>query len=392
MTTLIRFFKMFFVMRRSYPKQLFWIAIALFSLHLSCFAENTYWKQYSRNPVYVRQVDGDSERILKFIHYKGNRLFFEMETEGKTAEVSLPISKSMIKTLHLDIDEMELANRLIFEENYYGAAKLLRPKVYPLIQFHKIPEMFSELHTPIRTLIKSLIDMENFSEAEDLLSRISLNSVDIKYSKLAIELLDNYLLLQDYDAVNRVVNQLPVGGIYSENTAYMIRVANILRGAGKSRAVIPIYRKIEKHVSGEQHAEILMWLAYSLILVDKIDEASLIIDELEEPDLEDKLFSLYKLLQGSRAYHHQNYAEALDVLTRGFVRAHTGYLWVPEMLYLIGDCYAHSEHPTAARNVWTEITILYPDSLWAVNATESLKQLPPLKSEADNITNETSQM
>ena len=392
MTLLIRFFKVFSVMGRFHPQLPFWIAAALFSLHLSCFAENTYWIQYGKNPVYVRQIDGRSERILKFVHYKGNRLFLEMETEGKTAEVSLPISKSMINTLHLDIDEMELANKLIFEENYYGAVELLRPKVYPLIRFHKVPEMFSELHTPIRTLIKSLIDLENFSEAEDLLSRISLDYVDVKYSELAIELLDNYLSLQDYDAVTRVINQLPVGGVYSENTAYMIRIANILRGAGKPFAVIPIYRKIERHVSGEQHTEIRMWLAYSLILVDNIDEASLIIDELEEPDPKDELFSLYKLLQGSRAYHNQNYADALDVLTRGFVRAHTSYLWVPEMLYLIGDCYAQSEHVTAARNVWTEITILYPDSLWAVNATESLKQLPPSTPEASDITNSTSQM
>jgi tetratricopeptide (TPR) repeat protein len=392
MTTVIKFFKAFSVMEPSHPKQLFRIAIALFSLHLSCFAENTYWIQYGRKPVYVRQIDERMERTLKFVHYKGNRLFLEMETEGATAEISLPVSKSMISTLHLDIDEMELANNLIFEENYYGAVELLRPKVYPLIRFHKVPEIFSELHTPIRTLIKSLIEMENFSEAEDLLSRISLNYVDIKYSELAIELLDNYLLLQDYDAVTRVVNQLPVDGVYSENIAYMIRIANILRGAGKPLAVIPIYRKIERHVSGEQYTEIRMWLAYSLILVNKFDEASLIIDALEEPDPDHKLFSLYKLLQGSRAYHNQNYAEALDVLTRGFVRAHTGYLWVPEMLYLIGDCYAHSEHSTAARNVWTEITILYPDSLWAANATESLKQLPPSTPEASNTTNGTSQM
>lgn len=353
-------------------KKLFLASLIVFLVHSSGFAENEYWLKYGRETFPVKQIDGNTERILTFVHYKGNRLFMEIKTEGGTAEISRPLSESMIRTLRLDIREMELANKLIFMENYYGAVELLRPKVYPLIRFHKIPESFIELHTPIRTLIYSLIKSKNYSEAEDVLSRISLDSVDVKYSKLAIDLLNAYLAEQDYDALTRVVNRLPVDGIYSENIDYIIRVANILRGAGKPLAVISLYRRAEKYVSGETYAEIQMWLAYSLILVDEVDEASAIIDKLEEPALENPLFSLFKLLQGSREYHKENYDQALDVLTRGFVRTQTDYTWVPEMLYLIGDCYAKNEYLNAARNVWTEITVLYPDSLWAQNANESL--------------------
>lgn len=363
-------------------------------VHSSSFAENEYWIKYGRNPVYVKQTDKDTgvERVLKFVHYKGNRLSMELEIEGATAEISRPLSESMIRTLQLDIGEMELANKLIFKENYYGAAELLRPKVYPLIRFHKIPEAFSQLHTPIRTLIGSLISAKKLSEAEDLLSRIALNRVDVKYSDLAIDLLNAYIDQQDYDGATRVVNLLPVEGIYLKNVDYIIGVANILRSADKHQAVIPLYRKAEKHVSGELYTEIQMWLAYSLILANKVDEASVIIDKLEEPPPDDYLFSLYKLLQGSREYHNQNYKYALDVLTRGFVRAQTAYTWVPEMLYLIGDCYAKNESPNAARNVWMEITVLYPDSPWAVNAKESLNRLPPPESEKAAINNEFSQI
>ena len=372
-------------------KKLFLTSFIVFLIHSSGFAENEYWVKYGRNPVYVKQIDGNTERILKFVHYKGNRLSMELEIEGGNAEISRPLSQSMINTLRLDIKEMELANKLIFEENYYGAAELLRPKVYPLIRFHKVPEMFTELHAPIRALIYSLIRSRNYPEAEDIISRISLNRVDVKYSELAIDLLNAYLAEQDYEAATRVVNQLPVDGIYSDNIDYIIRVANILRGADKHRAVIPLYRRAEKYVSGETYTEIQMWLAYSLILIDEIEEASVIIDKLEEPTPEDPLFSLYKLLQGSREYRKENYNQALDVLTRGFVRAQTAYTWVPEMLYLIGDCYAKNEYPTAARNVWTEITILYPDSLWSKNAKESLDKLPLPELKEDDIANKTSQ-
>jgi TolA-binding protein len=49
------------------------------------------------------------------------------------------------------------------------------------------------------------------------------------------------------------------------------------------------------------------------------------------------------------------------------------------MLYLIGDCYARANDPTAARNVWSEITALYPESPWAKRAAESLSKLPKPK-------------
>lgn len=370
-------------------KKILSASLIIFSVYSDGFAENEYWLEYGSDQVPVKQIDGNAERILNFVHYKGNRLYMELEIEGGTAEISRPLSESMIRTLRLEIPEMELANELIFEENYYGAAELLRPKAYPLIRFHKVPELFIELHTPVRALISSLINSRNYSEAEDILSRISLEHVDIKYSKLAINLLNAYLSEQNYDGATRVVNRLPLDGIYSENIDYIIRVANILRGADKYRAVIPLYRRAKQYVSGQVYVEIQMWLAYSLILNDEIEEASVIIDGLDEPNPEDSLFSLFKLLQGSREYRKENYDRALDVLTRGFVRAQTAYTWVPEMLYLIGDCYAKNKDLNAARNVWTELTILYPDSLWAANATESLDKLPLPESEE---TNETSQI
>jgi len=370
----------------------FILASLVFALIYSIgFAENEYWYQYGRNPVFVKQTDRDEERILKFVHYKGNRLTMELEIEGGTAEISRPLSRSMIRTLQLEIKEMELANKLIFEENYYGAAELLRPKAYPLIRFHKVPELFFELHSPIRTLIYSLIRSRNYAEAEDLLARIELDHVDLKYSELAIGLLNAYISEENYDGAARIVNQLPLEGIYSGNVDYIIRVANILRGADRYRAVIPLYRRAEKYVSGQTSIEIQMWLAYSLILVEEIDEAAEIIDKLEEPVSDVPLFSLYKLLQGSREYYKENYDQALDLLTRGFVRAQTAYTWVPEMLYLIGDCYAKNNYPSAARNVWTEITILYPESLWAKNASESLEKLPAPKPKDVENTNEISQ-
>ena len=356
-------------------KALLFAALSL-GFTLSGFAENAYWTEFGNKPVYVEQNNGRSKQKLKFVDFKDNMLVAEMTIDGNVAEMSLPVSESMVNTLSFNVSEMQQANKLSRDGNDAGAVKVLRPVVYPLVKFSQVPELFTQLHSPIRALIGSLISAGELTEADDLLSRIPLDKVDIKYSQLAIQLMHAYLAEDNFDAAARIARELPKSGEYTSNITQVVNAADALRGAGEYEAVIPLYREIEGSVPEEVRKNVRMWLAYSLVLADRVDEASPMIDSMEEPESKDRLFSLYKLLQGSREHRNGNYGDALDVLTRGFVRAQTSYVWVPEMLYLIGDCYARAEDPTAARNVWSEITVLYPESPWSQRAAESLSKLP----------------
>jgi tetratricopeptide (TPR) repeat protein len=200
--------------------------------------------------------------------------------------------------------------------------------------------------------------------------------VGLDYSNLAIGLMRGYLEQGNPTEAARIARTLPVNDRYRQNIRAIVDAADSLRASGEYEAVIPLYREIEKVVSEEAKPNVRMWLAYCLVLADRIEEADPMIDALEEPSPEQRLFSLYLLLKGSRQHSSGNYNEALDLLTRGFVRAQASYDWVPEMLYLIGDCYARSAENTAARNVWTEVVVLYPDSPWAAPAKSSLAALP----------------
>jgi thioredoxin-like negative regulator of GroEL len=298
------------------------------------------------------------------------------ELEGGVGEISLPVSESMVRNLRLDNSKMPEIERMISRGNFTPALDRLRPKAYPLIKFHQVPESFTQLHSPIRSLIETLIKVKEYNEAHDLLDRIQLDKVGIKYSQIAIALMGAYLKDGESDKAAKMTEIIPVSGQYSVNIRPIVDAADALRAAGKYEAVIPLYRQIETVVSEDVKKNVQMWLAYCLVLADRVDEATPMIEALEEPEPNERLFSLYKLLQGSRAHRGENYGQALDLLTRGFVRAQTSYDWVPEMLYLIGDCYARSEDKLAARNVWTEIAILYPESPWAKSAESSLAQLP----------------
>lgn len=362
--------------RRTMLKRISTLVLAALLAQSAATAQetNSYWIEYGNEPVLIQQKNNGAAQTLKFVSFQDGMLVAELE--GGIGEISLPVSESMVKTLRLDNSKMPEIGRRIRRGKYAAALDLLRPKAYPLIKFHQVPESFTQLHVPVRSLLDTLISAKEYSEAYDLFNRIQLDKVGIKYSQSAIALMNCYLKEGDSDKVAKMTEIIPVEGQYAVNIRPIVDAADALRAAGKYEAVIPLYRQIETVVPDDVKKNVQMWLAYSLVLADRVDEATPMIDALEEPAPNERLFSLYKLLQGSRAHRAENYGQALDVLTRGFVRAQTSYTWVPEMLYLIGDCYARSEDKLAARNVWTEIAILYPESPWAKSAESSLAQLP----------------
>lgn len=355
--------------------------LALAGAALSASADNPYWQQYANQPVYVDQVNNGNRQTLKFTGYENNMLQAEISMKNpdgstSTAEISLPVSENMARTMKFSLKNLKKANSLIDQGNNEGALTLLRPDVYPLVKYNNLPEIFTDLHIPIRTLLDTLVDAGEYGEAEDLVKRVRLGQVGVRYSNSAIRLMNAYLLSSDAEAASRIARMLPFSEGYASNIQPAIEAADNIRGAGLYEEVIPVYRAIQPHAAPGQRKDIDMWLAYSLVLADRMEEATAIIETVEEPDPSQRLFSLYKLLEGSRAYRQEDYSTALDILTRGFVRAETSYSWVPEMLYRIGDCYARAEDPVAARNVWSEITLLYPDSIWHGPASEAIDALP----------------
>jgi thioredoxin-like negative regulator of GroEL len=339
-------------------------------------AANPYWDEYGELPVFIQQIRAHSEQTLKFVGFEGDRLIAEMEIDGRIGEMSVPVSETMASNFRFDLAVMEEAKLLVRKQKFSDATELLRPKVYPLIKFHQVPEILGEMHSAIRTLLDSVISQGELAEADDLIKRLALDKIDLKYSEIAIRLMEAHIEAEDFKAAARIAKALPKHDEYSVNISPVIKAADALRGAGNYEAVIPLYREIVDIVPAAVRTDIRMWLAYSLVLAERVDEASPIIDSMQEPAATERSYSLYKLLQGSRDHRKENYKNALDVLTRGFVRAQTSYVWVPEMLYLIGDCYAKTEAPMSARNVWSEIKILYPDSPWAKNAADAIEKLP----------------
>ena len=330
---------------------------------------NPYWDQYAKQPVLIKQ----GAQTLKFVSFKDGML--NAELEGGIGEISLPVSQSMAQSLQLQLD-IESAKQIIAGGNLEEGLKLLRTKVYPLIKFHQLPAAFLQLHIPIQGLLNTLILAGEDGELDDLFQRIQLDQSDIAYSEIAIRFMDARITKGEYEEAAKMTQSLPLDGQYKVNISAVVKIADDLRAAGHYQAVIPIYREIQHLLPDAIRENVELWIAYSLVLAGELEEAQPLIEKMKEPAMEDRLFSLYQTLHGTLAHRNEDYSQALDLLTRGFVCAQSSYPWVPEMLYLIGECYRIKEDPKAARNVWTELTRLYPESPAALRGSAALKKLP----------------
>ena len=336
---------------------------------------NAYWDEFGELPVSIQQVSNGNFQVLEFQRFEDSMLVAELP--GGVGVISLPVNENLVRNLRLELKSLSKVPSLLDSENYTGALELLRPAVYPLIKFHPVPASFVQIHTPVYSLLETLYLAEEYEELEFLLGKIKLDQTTPRYSMFALTLMNARIQRGEYVEAANLAKMIPVEGKYSSNIKPLIDASDGLRAAGMYEAVIPIYRSIENTVPDGLKESIRMWLAYSLALNGQVNESAELFERISEPAPKDRLFSLYKLLQGSSYYRENNYSEALDLLTRGFVRAQASYSWVPEMLFLIGDCYLKSSDPVAARNVWTEVVTLYPQSPWASRAEAMIESISP---------------
>jgi len=335
-----------------------------------------YWERYGGQPVNINQANQGRSQNLRFVDYDNGNLVARVPQDQGGGQISLPVSTSMAENLRFEYDEKSRVDRLEGDGKHAQAVEVLRPVAYPLVKFAPLPKEAYQIHVPVQALLRNLIAGGMLEEASALFGRIPLGESPPAYSGLAVDLARQYADQGEFARVGELARSLPVQPPYSGNIGAVMDLAGKLRGAERYGDVIPLYRSLQDAVPENRRRNIRVWLAYSLVLADRLDEAKKLVDEIEPPARDHRLFSLYKLLQGSRLHRLGEYAEALDTLSRGFVKGESANPWIPEMLFLIGDCYARTEAHTAARNVWKEITLLYRDSPWAEKAEERIAELP----------------
>ena len=127
------------------------------------------------------------------------------------------------------------------------------------------------------------------AKAQDLLDHIELDKTNLQYSQFAIGLMRKHTVGRTIRPQQRW-RKRSVEGIYRANIAAVVDAADSLRTASQTEAVIHSIARSNLRLPPEVQKSVL-WLAYSLVLSGRLDEASPMIDAMEEPHPTDQQFS-----------------------------------------------------------------------------------------------------
>lgn len=326
-----------------------------------------YFQQYGKDRVKVQlRVPGGAAQD-----------WFLSGVDGNMIEVALANGDAMA----LSTEDPTLQSRLVFQgvdnarvstlmsgRNYEATLHLLRPTIYPLLRFSSLPPEYVQFYDPIDVFINALIESGELVEAGELLSNNPDLLVQSRFQRRIFGLIEGLASSGNSAEAVKLLALIPLEEVPEGLKNALLSFAYRLRVAGEYEALIPVYESMIPMLEGRQKIEAQIWLAYCLINTGERARGEAELAQMEQPEPGSESFGLYQLLSGYSLYRSGEYAQALDVFSRGLVYASSVDTWIPEISYYIGNCYRELGKTTAALNTYKEIFRLWPENPWAKRA------------------------
>ena len=334
--------------------------------------DNIFWEKYSEMPVKAELTRGQNKQSVELKGFEDGILNIEMSFNGTVAQMGMKADKQLAKQLKITIPKINELKKSIRDQQISKALQIMRPNVYPLLAYHKLPSSYAQVHKLNGLLLKQLIDFKLLEEAYDLVSRLSLSEAHVYYSSISLRLIKALIATGSYLQASELIASLPTENAYTNNLQGCIDATHMLRDAQQLALALPLYKSFERRLKGNQLKNIQLWISYCMVNAGEIEASKEQLSSLIFDDPKEKNFPLYQFVKGSIAHQSKQHVKALDHLAKGFVYSQSSDQWVPAMLFTMGDCYLKIGNRVGARNVWLEITQLYKDSLWYSQAQSAL--------------------
>ena len=319
-------------------------------------------------------------------------------------------------------DKITLARLMQYLENEQYSMSVLaavRPTIYKLMLFLPMsPDTFL-IHSHCLTYVKSLLELEQYSEAFYILSRLNLNQLDgfgyREFSDAALDLAGKMIkanpksakvtlaLLKrvnirddsgDHEAYLRLANSLRQQGLYKEAIDEYSRLGPVVQKSAKSpfKTIVkiwPVYCYIKNYeLYAAYAARDKRYAPYASQYFNAALQGIKTLDE-NPPDRQTNEYSLYKLVRalvrvqyarryetgGDKATSDEYYRQSVVEVTEGIVSARVGLDWLPESLLMAGDAYEKLEQLEAAKNVYEQVTRFFPGSKWEAASRKRMEAL-----------------
>ena len=267
--------------------------------------------------------------------------------------------------------------------------------------------------------VNALIELEQYSEAFYILSRLNLSQLDgfgyrefseaaldlagkmiranPKSAKVALALLKRVNIRDDngdHESYLRLANSLRQQGLYKEAINEYARLGPIVQKSANSpfKEILrlwPVYCYVKNYeLYSAYAARDKRYAPYADQFFNTAKQGIEAIDQ-SPPPRETKEYSLYKLVRalikvqfarryeaaGDQEQSAEYYRQSVVEVTEGIVSARVGLDWLPESLIMAGDAYEKLEQVDAAKNVYQQVTRFYKSTKWDSKSQKRLQAL-----------------
>lgn len=343
---------------------------------LNALDTTDYFLLYKNTPVPIINRTGGSETNLYLVRMDDQDLIFRFNPNDRR-EIGIPLDTEDLQLFYKPSEDFQEAINLIKMGDMKMAVEEMREEAYPLMQYITIPTGNINIHQYIERFAYALTNSpENVSEAVAFFNNINLNELPPVYSQYALQLVDKLVEDKKDKAALALLDKLPLKGD-SSLLPTILKFANQLRKDGNIEQALFLYQRIQQ-VEGTIEADLAqLWIAYCNVELDRIETARLFLEQAGELEPSAPGFGLASLIRGNIAIVYEQPTEAMKAISRGVVYTDVSDDWAPELIFKAGSLYEQFKKPDTAREIYDEIMLFYPSTVWAEKSKVQLEGLPP---------------
>ncbi len=327
--------------------------------YFNTFAENkarvVEKRGNSKNYFFLNAINKDKVEIIP-----ANATDQKMEMDASSVDYEIENTKDLVN-----------ARRYLAKKDFKSAIKLLRPIAYPYVDFVSLPEKNVRIHAVVAMLLDTILQLNQYEEAYQIFTHIPMEDVSAEFVDHSIETIRGLVLSDKVSEAVEMIGNIPVGSDKKMYIGEIVGATNMLHEKERYDDAIGIYEKLQLYLRGTDYEkEVFLWIAYCKIKLNDAQGSKYYTEKVGNLKIGDREYSLLQLIEALLLLNDKNYMDAIKHSAKAVVYCDRGNNWMPELLYTTALCYGMTTKPPVAIQIADEISLFYPDSVWATKGKE----------------------
>lgn len=259
--------------------------------------------------------------------------------------------------------------------DYATARTLFRRSLSPSLRYLQLGSITASLILQVDPWIETVIELENWSEAIDLIDRIDLRIAPRQTFNRVISLAQTLYEVDMWTDLRSLEQRiLRIEQPNPMQRAVLLRLGHFWRENRLYPEAARIYARVTGF-EGDDSREAYLWALFTSLFKKEIDHD--LMDEDFETRPAHRHFPLELLIQSKLAILEEDFFSAMRHAAEAFAYSGPEETYHPEILNLLGELYLQSGEITIASQIFRQGQLLYPETIWEKRFSQSLQSVLP---------------